>query len=64
MPRNWSSTGTQLVEVVATQLTVDLLMPMSGIGQAIWTSVDPFSLQTCLKVASSQCQQCGWGATD
>ena len=33
--RCWSSTGTQLVEIVATQLTVWLLMPISGFGQAI-----------------------------
>ena len=33
--RYWSGTGSQFVEIVATQLTVGLLMPMSGIGKAV-----------------------------
>jgi len=43
----WSSPGSQLIEIVATQLTVGLLTATSGIGRAFLISVDPLTLPCC-----------------
>jgi len=52
----WWSTDTQLVEIMVKQLTVGLLMRMSGVGQTNWTSVNPLTLRLFANCCSIESQ--------